>query len=79
MATSYWYDVSTGQVVTAQTRESDVWLGPFSTADEAEEAPQTFIAYATEFLNSDEGQHYLALAQEEYGEVEDFGHLGGQA
>ncbi|WP_300679192.1 hypothetical protein [Nocardioides sp.] len=70
MATSYWYDVASGQVVSSGTRESDVWLGPFSTVEEAQEAPQTFIAHATAWLTSEDGQRYLALAQEEHGEVE---------
>lgn len=75
MATSYWYDVASAQVVSAETRESEVWLGPFASPGEAEEAPQTFIAHASQWLNSDEGQHYLGIAVQEFGEVEDFSHL----
>lgn len=67
---SYWYDVATGTVLAAEARESDAWLGPFSTADEATEAPHTFIAFANEWLNSEEGQHYLALGQAEFGDTE---------
>lgn len=75
MATSFWYDVASSSVVRADERESEVWLGPFGTAEEAEEAPQTFIAYATEWLNSEEGQHYLEIAQQEHPDV-DFDNLG---
>lgn len=66
---SYWYDVATGQVVAADQRENDAWLGPFGTPEEAEEAPSTFIAYAQEWLNSEDGQRYLAMAQEEFGDI----------
>jgi len=62
---SYWFDVATQGVVRAEKRENDAWLGPFGTADEAAEAPQTFIAHAQAWLNSEEGQRYLALAQEQ--------------
>jgi hypothetical protein len=65
---SYWYDVATGQVVRADSRENDGWLGPFGTAEEAEEAPATFIAHAKAWLDSEEGQRYLAMAKDELGE-----------
>lgn len=65
---SYWYDVATGQVVQANERENEAWLGPFGTADEAEEAPATFIAYAQEWLGSEDGQRYLEMAREELGD-----------
>lgn len=77
MATSYWYDVATGRVLSADARDSDVWLGPFSTAAEAEEAPQTFIAHASAWLNSEQGQHYLALAKQEYGDLDGLDGLDG--
>lgn len=70
MATSYWYDVASGQVVKADSRESEVWLGPFTTSAEAEDAPVTFIAYANEWLGSDEGQRYLDMAKAEHGDVD---------
>lgn len=63
MAQSYWYDISSSQVVRADERESEAWLGPFGSAQEAEEAPQTFIAYATEFLNSELGREYLEIGK----------------
>ncbi len=62
---SYWYDVATATVVRSDKRDGDAWLGPFGTAEEAEEAPQTFIAHARAFLDSEEGQRYLAMAEEE--------------
>lgn len=62
---SFWYDVATGSVVRASEREQEAWLGPFGTADEAEEAPQTFIAHAQAWLDSEEGQRYLTMAQEQ--------------
>lgn len=61
---NYWFDVETQGVVRASEREKDHWLGPFGTADEAEEAPATFIAHAQAWLDSEEGQRYLAMAQE---------------
>ncbi|TWG91422.1 hypothetical protein L615_008000000200 [Nocardioides sp. J9] len=60
---SYWYDVATGSVVRGPERK-DGWLGPFGTAEEAEEAPATFIAHAQAWLSSEEGQRYLAMAEE---------------
>ena len=65
---SYWYDVARAQVVQASEREDEAWLGPFGTAEEAEEAPTTFIAYARAWLDSDEGQRYLEMAKDELGE-----------
>ncbi|HSX66542.1 hypothetical protein [Nocardioides sp.] len=66
---SYWYDVANAQVVRATERQ-DAWLGPFGTADEAEEAPQTFIAHARAFLDSEEGRRYLDLAKEEHPDID---------
>lgn len=43
--------MATGGVLIAEASESDVWLGPFSTAAEAAEAPNTFIAFANEWLD----------------------------
>lgn len=65
---SYWYDIESSSVVRAEERKSEAWLGPFSTADEAEEAPATFVAHAQAWLNSEEGQHYLELAKDEFGD-----------
>jgi hypothetical protein len=62
---SYWFDVATQSVVRASAREKDAWLGPFGTAEEAEEAPATFIAHAQAWLSSEEGQRYLAIAEEQ--------------
>ena len=62
---SYWFDVAGQTVVRASEREKDGWLGPFGTAEEAEEAPATFIAHAEAWLNSEEGQRYLAMAEEQ--------------
>ncbi|WP_408898008.1 hypothetical protein ACJ5H2_02615 [Nocardioides sp. R1-1] len=75
MAKSYWYDVGSGQVIQADSREGDGWLGPFGTADEAEEAPATFIAHAQAWLDSEEGQRYLEMAKDEYGELSTDGQL----
>ncbi len=61
---SFWYDVATGSVVKASER-NDAWLGPFGTPEEAEEAPATFIAHAQAWLESEEGQRYLAIAEEQ--------------
>lgn len=61
---SYWFDIGQQQVVRASERQ-DGWLGPFGTAEEAEEAPQTFIAHAQAWLSSEEGQRYLAIAEEQ--------------
>ncbi len=66
---SYWYDVATGGVVRSANRDGDAWLGPFGTADEAEEAPQTFIAHAQAFLESEEGQRYLQMARDEGADI----------
>jgi hypothetical protein len=66
---SYWFDVASGQVVQAESRESDAWLGPFGTVEEAQEAPATFIAHARAWLDSDEGRRYLQMAQDELGEA----------
>jgi hypothetical protein len=61
---SYWFDIAQQQVVRASERK-DGWLGPFGTAEEAEEAPQTFIAHAQAWLESEDGQRYLAMAEEQ--------------
>lgn len=61
---SYWFDVEKQAVVRASERQ-DGWLGPFGTAEEAEDAPATFIAHAQAWLDSEEGQRYLAIAQEQ--------------
>ncbi|MFT4264688.1 MAG: hypothetical protein QM572_14975 [Nocardioides sp.] len=66
---SYWYDVASGQVLTADTREGEAWLGPFGTPEEAEEAPATFIAMANAWLSSEEGERYLAMARDEAGDL----------
>jgi hypothetical protein len=62
---SYWFDIAGQTVVRASERQNDAWLGPFGTADEAEQAPATFIAHATAWLESEEGQRYLAMAEEQ--------------
>lgn len=62
---SFWFDVATQSVVRAAKRESDGWLGPFGSPEEAEEAPATFIAHAQAWLDSEEGQRYLAIAEEQ--------------
>jgi hypothetical protein len=62
---SFWFDVATQSVVRASEREKEGWLGPFGTPEEAEEAPATFIAHAQAWLDSEEGQRYLAIAREQ--------------
>lgn len=61
---SYWFDPARQGVVRASER-GDGWIGPFGTADEAAEAPAAFVAHAQAWLNSEEGQRYVAMAEEQ--------------
>ncbi|MGL3149273.1 hypothetical protein ACSS7Z_02810 [Microbacterium sp. A82] len=63
-AQSYWYNLSTQSVVRADERPSEDTLGPFATADEAQDSPAVLLEYARAWLESDESEPYRALAEE---------------
>lgn len=63
-AQSYWYNLSTQTVVRADERPSEDTLGPFATADEAQDSPAVLLEYARAWLESDESEPYRALAEE---------------
>ena len=60
----YWYNLSTQLVERADERPSEDTLGPFSTAQEAEESPAVFLEHAKAWLESEESEPYRAMAAE---------------
>ena len=60
---SYWYNLRTQAVETADERPSDEVIGPFATAQEAEDSPALLIEHARAWLESDESEPYRAMAE----------------
>lgn len=63
-AQSYWYNLRTQSVERADERPSDEVIGPFATAQEAEESPGVLIEHARAWLESEEGERYLSMAED---------------
>lgn len=61
---SYWYDLTTQSVSRDDARPSESCIGPFSTAQEAEESPAVLIEHARAWLESDESAPFRELAAE---------------
>ncbi|MDW4573520.1 hypothetical protein R8Z57_12120 [Microbacterium sp. M3] len=61
---SYWYNLTTQSVERADERPSEDTLGPFATAEEAEESPAMLLEYARAWLESDESEKFRELAAE---------------
>ncbi|WP_314649336.1 hypothetical protein [uncultured Microbacterium sp.] len=59
----YWYNLSTQSVVRADERPSDDTIGPFATAQEAEEAPAILLEHARAWLESEESEPFRAMAE----------------
>ncbi|WP_203136967.1 hypothetical protein [Microbacterium sp. JZ31] len=60
---SYWYNLRTQAVERADERPSDEVIGPFATAQEAEDSPAVLIEHARAWLESDESEPYRAMAE----------------
>lgn len=63
-AQTYWYNLTTGLVERNDERPSEDTLGPFATAQEAEESPALLLAHATAWLESEESEQYRDMAEE---------------
>ena len=61
---SYWYNLSTQSVVRDDVRPSEDCLGPFGSAQEAEESPAVLVEYARAWLESEESEPYRQMAAE---------------
>ena len=61
---SYWDNLTTQSVERADERPSEDTLGPFATAEEAEESPAMLLEYARAWLESDESEKFRELAAE---------------
>ena len=59
---SYWYNLTTQSVVRDDERPSEDCLGPFGSAQEAEESPALLVEYARAWLESDESERFRELA-----------------
>lgn len=60
----YWYNLSTQAVVRADERPSEDTLGPFGSAEEAEESPAVLLEHARAWLASEESEPYREMAAE---------------
>lgn len=61
---TYWYNLTTQLVVQDDERPSEDCLGPFATAQEAEDSPAVLVEYARAWLESDESAPYREMAAE---------------
>ncbi len=61
---SYWYNLTTQSVQRADERPSEDTLGPFATAEEAEDSPAMLLEYARTWLESEESEKFRELAAE---------------
>ena len=59
----YWYNLSTQSVVRADERPSDDTIGPFATAQEAEDSPAVLLEHARAWLESEESEPFRAMAE----------------
>lgn len=61
---SYWYNLTTQSVQRADERPSEDTIGPFASAEEAEESPAVLLEYARSWLESEESEGFRELAAE---------------
>ena len=61
---TYWYNLSTGLVERHDQRPSEDTIGPFATAQEAEDSPAQLLAHAQAWLSSDESEEFRRMAEE---------------
>ena len=61
---SYWYNLTTQSVQRADERPSEDTIGPFASAEEAEESPAMLLEYARAWLDSEESEGFRELAAE---------------
>lgn len=61
---SYWYNLTTQSVERADERPSEDTIGPFASAEEAEESPALLLEYARAWLDSDESEQFRERAAE---------------
>ncbi|KQZ83025.1 hypothetical protein ASD56_11805 [Microbacterium sp. Root166] len=61
---SYWYNLTTQSVQRADERPSEDTIGPFASAEEAEESPAVLLEYARAWLDSEESEPFRELAAE---------------
>lgn len=62
---SYWYTLSTQSVVRADQRPTEDSIGPFATAQEAEDSPALLLEHARAWLESEESEPYRAMAEDD--------------
>lgn len=60
---SYWYNLTTQSVQRADERPSEDTIGPFATAEEAEESPGVLLEHARAWLESEESEQYREMAE----------------
>lgn len=60
----YWYNLTSGLVERSDERPSEDALGPFTTAQEAEESPTLLFEHAKAWLESEESEPYRRMAEE---------------
>jgi len=60
---SYWYNLSTQSVQRANERPSDDTIGPFATAEEAQDSPAVLLEHARAWLESEESERFRELAE----------------
>ncbi|MFP7761265.1 hypothetical protein [Marisediminicola sp. LYQ85] len=63
-AQTYWYNLTTQSVQRADERPSEDTIGPFASAEEAEESPATLLEYARAWLESEESERYREMGAE---------------
>lgn len=60
---SYWYNLSTQSVQRADERPSDDTIGPFATAEEAQDSPAVLLEHARAWLESEESERFREMAE----------------
>ncbi|MFP7835043.1 hypothetical protein [Marisediminicola sp. LYQ134] len=63
-AQTYWYNLTTQSVQRADERPSEDTIGPFASAEEAEESPATLLEYARAWLESEESERFREMGAE---------------
>jgi len=61
---SYWYSLSTQSVERADERPAEDSLGPFASAEEAEDSPAVLLEHARAWLESEESEPFREMAAE---------------
>ncbi|MGM7667918.1 hypothetical protein [Microbacterium sp. A93] len=60
---SYWYNLSTQSVQRADERPSEDTIGPFATAEEAQDSPAVLLEHARAWLESEESERFREMAE----------------